>query len=84
MAYYRAGRLDEACQTLAQADRTIDQWMKFMAERQVGSFPVMWFDFVEFQLLHREASLLINGAAPAEDSRCTLIEERALAALRAP
>ncbi len=83
MAYHRAGRLDEARHTLAQADRTIDQWIKFMADGQVGSFPVMWFDFIEFQLLHREASRLINGAPPGEDARLKLIERRALAALHA-
>ncbi len=84
MAYYRAGRVADARQALAQADQTIDRWIKVMVDSPVGILPILWFDFIEFRLLHREAHWSIYRAPLPEDPRLTSIEQRALAAIRTP
>ncbi len=81
MAYHRTGRLDEARQTLGEAAKDLDQRLDAIQQGEVGSMPGLWYDFVEYLLLYREATELITGSPPAEDPRLGSIEKRALAAV---
>jgi tetratricopeptide (TPR) repeat protein len=82
MAYHRNGQADEAKEALASAEEAIDQWTQEMLEAPVGRMPLLWFDWIECQLLYREARLLLTGFAPADDPRLRTIEQRALAAIQ--
>jgi tetratricopeptide (TPR) repeat protein len=82
MAYHRSGQADEAKEALASAEQAIDQWIKDMLAAPVGRMPLMWFDWIECQLLYREAKILLTGFTPADDPRLRSIEERACAALQ--
>jgi hypothetical protein len=82
MAYHRSGHADEAKKALASTEAAIDQWTKEMLEAPVGRMPLLWFDWIECQLLYREASILLTGFAPADDPRLRNVEERALAAIQ--
>ncbi len=82
MAYFRLNRIQEAQRALEQATETDYQWNSLIAAAPVGTMPLLWFDIVEFRLLHSEANWLINGTSLPEDQRLRNIEDRALAALR--
>jgi hypothetical protein len=81
MAYHRAGQSDEARTTLAEAEKAFDRWLDAFREASVGSSPVLWFDFIEYRLLYREAVELVTGSALSEDPRLAAIEQRALEAI---
>jgi len=82
MAYHRSGQADEAKQALASAEEAIDQWLGDMIEAPIGRMPLFWFDWIECQLLYREAKILLIGFTPADDPRLRSIKERALAAIQ--
>jgi hypothetical protein len=82
MAHHRLGHADEARQALAAAELAIDRWTEVMAQGEAGTMPIPWYDWIEVQLLHREATILITGSPPSDDPRLAEIEARALAALR--
>jgi serine/threonine protein kinase/tetratricopeptide (TPR) repeat protein len=82
MAYHRSGRGAEAKEALASAEQAIDGWTEEMLEAPIGRIPIPWLDWIECQLLLREATILLTGFAPADDPRLRTIEERALAAIQ--
>jgi hypothetical protein len=82
MAYHRASRGDDAREALAAAGKLIDQWTEEIASSPVGGrLPIPWFDWIEYLLLYREATILITGSPPADDPRLRAIEQRALASI---
>ncbi len=78
MAYHRSGQADQARETFSKAEKEIDAFIDAIAQRPVGSMPIPWFDWIECQLLHREASILLTGFAPADDPRLREVQQRAL------
>ncbi|MDB5338550.1 MAG: pknB 32 [Planctomycetaceae bacterium] len=82
MAYHRTGKKAEAREALETTKQTIDDWLTSMLDSPVGETPVPWFDWIECQLLYREASALITGSAPPDDPRLKTIEDRARSASR--
>jgi serine/threonine protein kinase len=82
IAYAKLGRNDEAATALASADKVLDRWINDLLQSPPGTFPNIWFDWLEFLCLYREAHIVIRGTPPPEDPRNIQIESRALAALR--
>jgi serine/threonine protein kinase len=81
MAHYRLGEADEARRAMASADEALDLWAGAAIGMPPGMMPVPWFDWLEFQLLHREAKRLLTGSTPPEDPRVRAVRRRALALL---
>jgi hypothetical protein len=81
MAYQRSGQGDAARETLAAAERSINQWTLEMSNCPLGVTPLPWFDWIECLVLFREASIVITGFAPPDDPRLRVIEQRAQNAL---
>ena len=82
MAYHRNGQAEEAREAFASSAKAIDSRTDEMLSGSVGTLPFPWFDWIEFKLLHSEASVLLTGFTPAEDPRIRQIEARAQAAIR--
>jgi tetratricopeptide (TPR) repeat protein len=59
----------------------MDGWADSSSRMPLGGMPILWNDVVEFQLLHREATVLLTGSPPPDDPRLITARERALAAL---
>jgi eukaryotic-like serine/threonine-protein kinase len=91
MAHHRLGQEAQARQALEEAARILDRWTQ---ERYTGNgedwvthrggdavWPAMWWDYLECQLLYREAKVLIDGAPPPDDPRLHVLRGRALAGL---
>jgi tetratricopeptide (TPR) repeat protein len=81
MALHHQGKHAEAQQALAQAEETIDGWIKMMADGSPGARPVDWYKWLGAFVVYREAKLLLTGAPLQEDPRLVMIRERALAAI---
>jgi hypothetical protein len=59
----------------------MDEWTKTMEGGLVDTMPISWWDWLEFNILYREAKTLINASPPVEDPRLVAIYERALATI---
>jgi serine/threonine protein kinase/Flp pilus assembly protein TadD len=92
MAHHRLGQVSEARQSLQAAADAIDRWTRarYAADPKHWSvhqgataiWPVAWWDWLECELLYREAKLLIDGEPPADDPRLRVLRARAFAGLR--
>ena len=87
------GRKEAAGKALNQASEEFNRWVGQMYAPQGSghwvhhhgaelNWPVNWWDWLEFKLLHAEAHRLIHGVPPSDDPRLTVLRARALAALR--
>jgi tetratricopeptide (TPR) repeat protein len=91
MAHYRLGHDAEARQALEEAARHLDRWTQARYDGDGGAWvvdhgadgfwTVGWWDYLECQILYREARLLMDGAPPPDDPRLHVLRARALAAL---
>ena len=77
LAHHRNGDADRARKAFIQSEQNLDSWSAAMLASSVGEMPIPWFDWIEASLLHREASQLLTGFAPADDPRLREIQERA-------
>jgi serine/threonine protein kinase/Flp pilus assembly protein TadD len=92
MAQHRLGRQADARRTMEESRRVWGEWTNLRYQWQGGNpavhrgatatWPFGWWDWLEFQQYHREASLLIDGELPAEDYRLHMLRARSLSALR--
>jgi serine/threonine protein kinase/Tfp pilus assembly protein PilF len=97
IACQRQGKMDEARAALERAGAVIEQWTRDRYQGQgdywvidLGAkavWPLAWWDWLEYQLLYREARSAISGTpagALADDPRLHVLRGRALAGLRWP
>jgi serine/threonine protein kinase len=92
MAHHRLGHAAQARQALADAARALDQWTRTRCNAPpeswvhhrgaAASWPITWWDWLEFQNYYSEARLLIEGTPPPDDVRWHLLRARAFAGLR--
>jgi serine/threonine protein kinase/Tfp pilus assembly protein PilF len=82
MALHRQGQTDAARQELENARQALDQWSQAAFRNADGSHRVpYWYDWVECQVLYREAHAQIEPPPPPEDPRLRVVRGRAFAAL---
>jgi tetratricopeptide (TPR) repeat protein len=92
LAHHRLGQTAKARQALDAAAKTLDRWTQEMYRAKDGmhwvthlgaeaSWPVAWWDWVEFQLYYRDAGVAITGSAPPEDPRLHILRARSFAGL---
>ncbi len=83
MSLHRLDKADEARQELRNAREVLDQWAQAVFDRPNWFVPVpyWWYDWLECQVLYREAHRLIERSDPPEDPRLHVVRGRAFAAL---
>jgi tetratricopeptide (TPR) repeat protein len=81
LARHRLGHAGAAWLALDSAATAIDKWTATLATGRVGNLPIPWVDWLECQLLYREAHLLLTGSPPREEPRLKSARDRALLAL---
>jgi tetratricopeptide (TPR) repeat protein len=93
MCHHRRGELAEARAALENAKNALERWTHLRCEA-IGNthwavdqgataiWPIAWWDWVEFNVYFREATLLIEGALPVEDPRLHVLRARSFAGLR--
>jgi serine/threonine protein kinase/predicted Zn-dependent protease len=94
MAHHQLGQSAQAKQALESAQRVLDQWTRERYEREevlwvnhrgaTAFWPVVWWDWLEFQHYYHEARLLIDGSSPPDDPRLHVLRARSFAGLRWP
>lgn len=67
MVYHQLGDSEHAQRHFRDSQREIETITMRLADDPIGDWPLPWFDWIELQLTHREASLLLTGFAPAEN-----------------
>jgi hypothetical protein len=93
MAHHRLGEKQEASAALARAKATLDLWTRIRYEAKgqtrwvvdqgaTAIWPVAWWDWLEFNVFLREATLLIEGTELREDPRLHVLRARSFAGLR--
>lgn len=82
MARHRNGDADGAKEAFERSRQQIDDWSEQIERSRVGLLPIPWFDWIELLLLHREASILLTGFAPAENPALRDVQQRARELLR--
>ncbi|MBS0266971.1 MAG: serine/threonine protein kinase [Planctomycetes bacterium] len=82
LAQFALGDQEHAQASLAAAERLTDKWTERRLDDSVGQAPGFWLDWIEAQLLCREARLVIKGGTPVADPRLRTLEQRALNQLR--
>jgi tetratricopeptide (TPR) repeat protein len=92
MACHRLGQQAEARKALDEAARALEQWTQERYQNQggywvfdrgaTGTWPLLWSDWVEYELYYREARVLIDGVPPADDPRLHVLRARSFAGLR--
>jgi eukaryotic-like serine/threonine-protein kinase len=79
MALNRSGEVMEAHEMLLRCDRVLSERLGQLTGGAIEQMPMLWFDFLEFVVLYREAFLEVQGTKLPTDSRFELIEKSALA-----
>lgn len=82
MAYERAGRHDDAVDALTRSQQAFDAWLDDSLRRNRGAPPIPWFDWIEFLVHHREATLLLTGEHSPDDPRLAEARDLALASMK--
>lgn len=94
MAHHRLGEKQEARAALDKSKATLDRWTRIRYESQGNTrwvvdqgataiWPVAWWDWLEFNVYLREATLMIEGTSSLEDPRFHVLRARSFAGLRA-
>lgn len=84
MAYQEMGEFENARASFDEGKRVLDTWLDTIVEQPEGRLPIPWFDFVEAEILFREASVLIDGELPPPDPRLQERREKNLSLLGTP
>ena len=81
LAQHHLGLLQEAEQSLSQAEGARNDWIETMSTGMVDSMPIDWWEWLSFEIRFREAHELITGQSLSLDERLATMEKRALAAI---
>ncbi|PQO43192.1 serine/threonine-protein kinase [Blastopirellula marina] len=81
IAYDKAGRTDEAQAALQKSEELLNAWLQESNQRLHGVPPMPWFDWVEYLMNQREASLRLTGKLPDIAKQLAEQEMRAKAAI---
>lgn len=91
MAQFKNGDATAARSTLLLAKESLDKWIEARCQSRQGwlvhwnffaEMPIVWLDWLEFNVYYREACLLIDGSSPPDDPRLKLILARTYAGMR--
>lgn len=78
IALHQSGQADEALQALSKADDALNHWGQQLRDQPTRSIDIPWFDLVEAIVLHREATMLLTGNAPAENIKLDQMRQTSL------
>ncbi|EAQ78552.1 serine/threonine-protein kinase [Blastopirellula marina DSM 3645] len=81
LAQHELGDRDAALEALEKSQQIIDRWLDNRVVDSTESGTIPWFDFLEMNILHREAFQKIYDRPLAQDRRFELIESHARALL---
>jgi tetratricopeptide (TPR) repeat protein len=81
LALHLQGKHSEAEEALRVVEQARDEWLQTMLEGLYGAMPFNWWDWIEFNVLHGEATTRITGSPPPTDARMRALYARGLAAI---
>jgi serine/threonine protein kinase len=81
LARNRMGKAEEARLALAAAERILEKGRAWQEKAAVGATPSYWFDWLEGEILHREAMQDIEARKPPDDPRAWYFRGRAFAVI---
>lgn len=74
IAYHQLGNGEEALRHFEQSQQFLTRQLDECVSQSKGAPTMPWVDWIEFQLHHREASIVVKGHTPAVDPRIQIIE----------
>jgi len=83
IVHFRLGHEAEAAAALDRCRQMMSDTTQSLAEAPLGNAGLFWPDWLEFQILYREAAQLITGTPPPDDPRLAELVRRSLAAVEA-
>jgi tetratricopeptide (TPR) repeat protein/tRNA A-37 threonylcarbamoyl transferase component Bud32 len=81
LAQNRLGKTEGARLALAAAERILEKGRAWQEKAAVGATPSYWFDWLEGEILYREAKQDIEARKPPDDPRAWYLRGRAFALL---
>ena len=81
IAYHQLGNGEEALRHFEQSQQFLNRQLEECVSQSKGAPTMPWVDWIEFQLHHRGASIVVKGHTPAADPRIQIIEAFAEAAI---
>lgn len=81
IAYHHAGQPNESLAACDAADRALDGWLNHSLDQSEIRPAMPWFDWIEFLINHRRATILVRGHTPTPDPRFEQLKSAALAAI---
>jgi hypothetical protein len=82
LAYHEAGREEDAAAALQEAAEVLDEWTNTLVNDGLAWLPTPWFDYIEMQVIYREAHLQLKGEPAPPDDRLEQFEDQAERLLR--
>jgi hypothetical protein len=81
IAYHKLGRAEDALRSSERSQVLLDKLLDQSVSGSKGFPSIPWIDWIEFQLHHREASIIVKGHTPAVDPRLRQMESFAEASI---
>ena len=82
IAYHRTDRRDEAIAACEKSERELDRRLEIALASSDNSLGMPWFDWIEFLINHRKASILVRGRNPSPDPRLSELRKRSLSSIQ--
>jgi len=82
IAYHRTDRSDDALAACEHSDRELDRWLETALASPDNGPGMPWFDWIEFLINHKQASILVRGQNPSLDPRFNELRNRSLSSIR--
>ena len=81
MAYQELGREEEAAIAFARSTVFFDEQLNDRFRQSRLTPLLLWFDWIDFLIVHREAQILLKGHSPMEDPRIRKLKVLATSAI---
>jgi tetratricopeptide (TPR) repeat protein len=81
IAHHRLGNGDEALRAFEHSQAFLDRQLDECVSQVKGAPSIPWVDWIEFQMHHRNASVVVKGHTPAADVRVQQMDSFAEAAI---